>query len=235
MSLSAIESLESRRLFSGIAIQGHTLRIVGAAGSSNLITYGLSSDGQGVDATLSFPTKAGLQSVTRTFPLSKGLHLVSVSGGNKGDSITCDESRGVFLVNAVINGNGGDDTIISGSGDDKIYGGAGADSINGGAGSDRIFGDPGKDTLLGGDGDDYLKGGQDRDSLEGNAGDDTLINAFGDDTMVGGTGSDLFIRSVTARKASDFVQGVDRIKIVTPSTNNSSSLLNTIFPITSLF
>ncbi|MAU51320.1 MAG: type I secretion protein [Roseovarius sp.] len=43
--------------------------------------------------------------------------------------------------NDVVDGFGGDDTILSGAGDDTVFGGSGSDSVDGGAGDDLIIGD----------------------------------------------------------------------------------------------
>src|SRR5262245_17473674 len=58
-----------------------------------------------------------------------------------------------------INGNGGNDRIVSGSGDDIINGGSGNDVINAGDGNNKITGGPGADTLTGGFGaNDFIIG-----------------------------------------------------------------------------
>lgn len=78
-----------------------------------------------------------------------------------------------------LKGNGGDDTIISGSGDDLLRGGKGNDSITGGFGDDIINGDKGNDTLTGGlDSDTFV--------FKGNFGKDRIndFNAFDADEKI---------------------------------------------------
>jgi Ca2+-binding RTX toxin-like protein len=64
----------------------------------------------------------------------------------------------------VIEGRGGNDTILGGAGNDKMYGGAGNDVIDGGSGSDHIYGGPGSDTIRATDGmKDWVDCGTGRD------------------------------------------------------------------------
>ena len=81
----------------------------------------------------------------------------------------------------VLNGAGGNDTII---------GLAGNDTINGRGGDDQIIGSRGSDFLYGKDGDDTLEGRQDNDHLFGGNGDDSLLGGQGRDRFNGGTGND---------------------------------------------
>lgn len=113
----------------------------------------------------------------------------------------------------VVEGMGGDDTIILGgaansdcllSGDDgndvitvysdvpgvSIKGGNGNDSIIGGSGNDTIYGNWGSDTIRGGAGDDSIMGGLDADSLAGGSGNDQLYGGTGTDAIAGGAGND---------------------------------------------
>lgn len=61
----------------------------------------------------------------------------------------------------IINGSGGNDTIVGYGSDlgDVLSGGAGHDDIQGGGASDTLNGDDGNDTLTGGSGDDTIDGG----------------------------------------------------------------------------
>ncbi|SHI40192.1 intein N-terminal splicing region [Palleronia salina] len=106
---------------------------------------------------------------------------------------------------ALINGDGGDnslpgtsndDTINGLGGNDTIDGGAGADLIDGGNGDDEIAGGSGADRLFGGDGRDYIDAGtglNDTDQLSGGAGDDTLVGYGENDKLYGDDGNDTFI------------------------------------------
>ncbi|MCK5915729.1 MAG: hypothetical protein KAG92_06290, partial [Deltaproteobacteria bacterium] len=90
----------------------------------------------------------------------------------------------------LINGAGGNDTliathnndsIVAGDGDDLVEGRKGADTIFGGAGNDILHGDTGDDALAGNTGNDTLMGGGDSDSYFFSRGDgtDTVIDTAG--------------------------------------------------------
>jgi Ca2+-binding RTX toxin-like protein len=109
----------------------------------------------------------------------------------------------------VINGQGGDETLMGlrgddilrgGAGSDRLFGGQGNDTLQGGRGSDRLLGERGNDILQGGRGSDRLFGGKGNDILQGGAGSDRLFGGKGndilrgqdgDDNLVGGGGNDL--------------------------------------------
>lgn len=87
-------------------------------------------------------------------------------------------------------GHTGDDHIYGGDGNDYIYGGYGDDSLYGGDGNDRIFGGVGNDRLEAGAGDDRLEGWNGADTLSGGSGQDELLGGRGSDTLYGGSGKD---------------------------------------------
>ena len=121
-----------------------------------------------------------------------------IYGGKDQDSIV---SQG-DLVDMMINGNKGDDTIrvsIAGVGtfSGTVFGGQGADLISVSNIENRVdganlSGDDGSDTIIGSRGMDTITGGNDNDTLTGAA------NA---DTMTGGTGNDVFAGYGTASVA----------------------------------
>ncbi len=82
-----------------------------------------------------------------------------VSGQAGDDTITVDStnSRKSFLY-----GNGGNDSITSGSGPSILVGGDGNDTLNSGNARDILFGGNGADVLNGGNGDDIVIGGSTR-------------------------------------------------------------------------
>lgn len=98
------------------------------------------------------------------------------------------------------------DTIDGGGGNDTIDAGIDDDSVMGGQGDDVIYGGHGSDTLDGGQDDDYIDGSNipaleltddvdpvpdnDRDYIMGALGNDTLIGGDDDDTLLGGSGDD---------------------------------------------
>lgn len=117
-------------------------------------------------------------------------------GGSGNDFISIAPS---VTSNALLIGNGGDDTLLGGGGHDRIEGGDGDDLLRGGPGNDYILGDAGNDEMrgevgndcmYGGDGDDFLYGGRGHDNMEGNVGDDFLFGNAGNDRMLGQEGVD---------------------------------------------
>ena len=90
----------------------------------------------------------------------------------------------------LVNGQGGNDTIIlDGNSADKVFGGSGDDTIDGGAGDDNLNGQSGEDHIFGGAGADRISGGSDNDYLVGDN-DAVASNLHGIDTMFGGSGED---------------------------------------------
>lgn len=108
-----------------------------------------------------------------------------------------------------INGDAGDDSIVSGNGNDLLYGGtgndtidaaggadyaelgAGNDSISAGNGLDTVFGGTGIDTIFGGGDDDLLYGEDGNDIISGDSGSDILFGGLGADSLSGGSGNDV--------------------------------------------
>jgi Ca2+-binding RTX toxin-like protein len=90
-----------------------------------------------------------------------------------------------------VNLNGGDDTFTAGNG----LAGLIQIIVDGGAGNDTITGGDGADRLSGGDGNDLLAGGRGNDALFGGAGDDTFVWNPGDgtDTLEGQAGHDAML------------------------------------------
>jgi hypothetical protein len=81
----------------------------------------------------------------------------------------------------VINGTGGDETIVSGPRSD----GSGDD--------DRVRANGGKDRVISGRGQDRVKGGRYHDILRGGSADDRLYGEFQRDRLAGGAGQDLLV------------------------------------------
>ncbi len=127
----------------------------------------------------------------------------------------------IQVLNAIMLGGDGDDTILAGSGHDyilggadhdRIYGGNGHDYIAGGTGQDRIWGAAANDTVYGGGNHDTIKGGAGADTLFGDNGNDridggiegdTLDGGAGNDTLNGGFGGD----TIYGRGDDDFIYG----------------------------
>ncbi|MGI1662217.1 beta strand repeat-containing protein [Palleronia sp. KMU-117] len=98
----------------------------------------------------------------------------------------------------ILDGRGGNDTLIGGSANDLFYAGDGNDSVFGGAGNDALIGDAGNDSLNGGAGDDFLLG-------LGGADVFVFDDAWGKDVV------------------KDFTDGVDRLNFALHSGVNALS------------
>jgi Ca2+-binding RTX toxin-like protein len=99
--------------------------------------------------------------------------------------------NGTPLVNNVLNGGVGDDTL---TGVDPSPTG-GNDTLNGAGGEDVLNGLGGNDTLNGGGHNDVLRGGAGDDIVRGGTGDDVIIWQTGDgrDRINGDVGTDTFV------------------------------------------
>src|SRR5438105_1563061 len=143
MSVSAIEPLERRRLFSSsVVIYGNLVTIVGTNGPDV------------VEARQSnvFPGTFAFVNVN-----SKMINLDLSNAGNY---------RFIMwgkVGNDTVGGGDGNDAVRGDDGNDNLYGGTGDDLLDGGAGNDRLFGNAGRDKLVGGAGDDLLIGGPGHD------------------------------------------------------------------------
>ncbi|MGK8236160.1 Calx-beta domain-containing protein [Roseovarius sp. MS2] len=94
-------------------------------------------------------------------------------------------------LGSLLEGLGGNDTLIGGEGNDTIAGGDGDDSIEAGGGNDNVSASEGNDFVDAGAGDDSVGGGVDNDTLIGGVGNDVMGGGFGDDFMSGGAGNDV--------------------------------------------
>jgi len=79
--------------------------------------------------------------------------------------------------------------------------------INGGPGSDQLTGGPARDSVLGDEGDDAVNGGGDGDSLIGGDGNDTLHGGDGDDTLNGRAGADVIYGDAGSNDTVDYGEG----------------------------
>ncbi|MFT5327108.1 MAG: autotransporter-associated beta strand protein, partial [Planctomycetaceae bacterium] len=144
---------------------------------------------------------------------------IEIVGSSQADAIRVIDSLTPVVVNVIVSGNAGadtldasgsgggvtlrggdgDDSLLGSAGDDLLVGGGGRDYLSGAGGNDKAYGRSGADTILGGAGHDSLSGGMGRDELFGDAGDDQLFGNGGadvlrggedDDTLRGGSGND---------------------------------------------
>jgi hypothetical protein len=103
---------------------------------------------------------------------------------------------GVVDPGRIVQGNGGNDTIIGTLGNDIISGGAGKDKISGGDGNDAMYGGSGEDEVDAGDGNNRVFGNEGSDLIKTGLGDDFIssIDRFGIDRVICGLGRDTFVR-----------------------------------------
>jgi len=121
------------------------------------------------------------------------------------------EMTSTLPIPATVNGNSGNDTLLTGSGNDEVNGGDGDDRMVSGAGNDIIDGGTGNDTVLAGDGDDNVIGQEGDDQLFGEEGHDIILGGAGNDNMTGGSGND----NQFGNSGNDTIeggQGIDHIE-----------------------
>ena len=151
------------------------------------------------------------------------INEIIVNAGDENDVVKVHTRRidgSTEYVPVTVNGEEGNDALITGWGSDAVYGGPGHDYIFTNSGDDYQWGGPGHDKMLGGRGNDVMRGGagtdvmyggadddelygqQNHDRLHGQGGDDFidggpgadhLTGGPGTDVMFGGHGSDLFM------------------------------------------
>lgn len=166
------ESLEVRRLFA-VYFDNGTLTVSGS-------TYG--DDISVIHPSVAPDTlRLAVNGKLQRFPLNE-VHRVELYGRRGNDQIHVNLAHmDASMVQVVIDGNGGNDTVIGSNGNDTLRGSEGNDSLDGAAGDDN---------LDGGSGDDKLIGGAGADTLSGSAGDDYTDAVAGVDSVMGGTGLD---------------------------------------------
>jgi Ca2+-binding RTX toxin-like protein len=195
-----LESLESRAMLSCVLGSGATydavtgvLAVQGTNGSDTIAVGAVSTDPDGIPA--SGDETSGLV-VTRNgtevancdlLDLANPVNKLIINGGNGSDTITVDDA---VLVGVQVDGGNGKDVIDGGGGNDTLLGGNGKDSLDGAAGNDLLDGGNGPDALIGGLGTDTLNGGNGPDTL-----DDTDL-----DTVFDGGHGPTWINGVLAPK-----------------------------------
>lgn len=100
--------------------------------------------------------------------------IVQVSDGAATDTQTLHVTVS-NVVNEILTGTTGDDTLTGADGADLLYGLGGDDLLSGGRNNDRLYGALGDDRLSGGAGNDKLYGGAGLDTLTGSTGRDWFV------------------------------------------------------------
>jgi Ca2+-binding RTX toxin-like protein len=137
--------------------------------------------------------------------LQGSLGNTGVYGGQDNDVLQVITGTN-FVLDSVINGNKGNDSItVDSTGANftawsgtEVRGGQGDDLINALGNADyNLFGDLGNDTLFADFGFDLLDGGDGNDQLFGYAGSDTLLGGDGNDWLDGGSPPNFDSKSAT--------------------------------------
>jgi Ca2+-binding RTX toxin-like protein len=112
----------------------------------------------------------------------------TLNGGSGADRLYGEswDGAGSGVCDDLIDGNGGNDYIVTGVGANGASGGDGDDIILGGIGNDRLYGEVGSDWLCAGNGNDTIYGGNNQDFLFGEIGVDYLYGESGMDYLDGG-------------------------------------------------
>jgi Ca2+-binding RTX toxin-like protein len=211
-----------------MGIAGHIVTVSGDLNEPNTIIVGLSPGGTSIYAELSYPTRKGLFSKTKIFPLTDKIKRVNLVSGKKNDLITVDQTNGSFPFLTYISTKSGADTVMGGDEPDRITCGSGTDSINSGNGNDTLLGGRGPDTLIGGNGNDHIRANSKHDLLTCGSGDTTFVDPDGSNTLLGGTGNDTFtVINLKLDPDNNYNPAKDKlIKYVPPA--QPSQLLNDI-------
>jgi Ca2+-binding RTX toxin-like protein len=95
---------------------------------------------------------------------------ILIAAGSGSNRVGIDELNGPFTTTTptTIDGQGGDDELLSGSGNETLLGGDGSDFIDAGRGADVVDTGAGDDTFL-------WNPGEGSDTFEGGAGNDTML------------------------------------------------------------
>lgn len=181
-SAGHIESLESRQLLSAAASLADGRLTITGDNANDVIVISLNAQNAAqLDVRLGKATTSYTAANIRRID-------IDAMGGN--DKITVREKAGRVLIDMVVNGGDGNDTIVTGSGNDMIDAGAGNDKVSSGSGDDYIFGGEGNDNLLGGSDNDQIDAGAGKDKLSGDAGNDNIDGGGGKDNIKAGLGDD---------------------------------------------
>jgi Ca2+-binding RTX toxin-like protein len=198
------EGLEDRRLLSS-TLAGGVLTITGTANADRVFVTAAMDKVYVVESTVTPGTNGAPPTVTTTRNAFNraDVHSIEANLGAGNDQMVVSDFSffrgGGTPIPATLNGEAGNDTLITGGGDDTLNGGdgndllsgdGGKDVLNGGAGNDVLLGGGGDDTMNGDSGDDFLAGGGGNDTINGDDGRDRLDGGRGDDVLNGGAGND---------------------------------------------
>lgn len=190
-----LESLESRRLLSGVYLGSFgTLRIAGDDGVNDSVNVALAGDQievviNGAPAE-SFDSADIQRIIIRT---GSGDDSVSVVETLQPTWVFAQDGNDTIATSAardVVYGHAGEDLIDAGGGNNFVVGGEDNDNITTGDGKDRIWGRDGNDVIISGGGNDLVVAGRGDDLVETGVGTDHAYGRDGSDTLRGGDGND---------------------------------------------
>jgi Ca2+-binding RTX toxin-like protein len=146
-----------------VQITNRTLVVTGSTGKDDIALRLRTGD----------PTTLEVVDVARSVVLGVNrddFENILVTAGAGSDTVTVDESGGLFTdtETTTLDGGAGNDILNGGSGAERFLGGPGNDVVRGGRGSDLAFLDDGDDTFVWNPGDG-------NDTVEGQNGTDTLL------------------------------------------------------------
>jgi Ca2+-binding RTX toxin-like protein len=199
---SFLETLETRRLFAGVVLDGRVLVITGTNQPDNIVVA--------LSSSSSTPEKLQVrvnQQITEFNRADvKAVHIeayggddrITINGGlNDSDAVNRiwghaghDHINVSPFLTTRIWGGGGNDDVKTSNAPDWVYGEEGNDTVRSQWGPDRLFGGEGNDVLDGSAGVDYLDGADGDDMITGGGGDDHLFGGAGNDVLRGNHGND---------------------------------------------
>jgi Ca2+-binding RTX toxin-like protein len=192
---TVVETLESRRLLSGVLLGSFgALRIAGDDGVNDVISVSHSGGQIAVvingGAAQLFDSADVQRVIIRT---GSGEDTITVTDVLQPTWIFAQEGNDTVTTGAardIIYGHAGDDLIDAGSGNNYVVGGEDGDNITTGDGKDRIWGRDGSDLISSGGGNDLVVAGKGDDLVETGVGTDRAYGRDGSDTLRGGDGND---------------------------------------------
>lgn len=148
---------------------------------------------------------------------------VVVTGGAGDDILVVSALHRATIIPRVfslVDGKGGNDTIIMGAGNDYVDAGTGDDFVLNLGGADSVGLGPGYDVFLGGDDAELVDGGNDDDIMVVGGGDDVANGQAGNDIIRGGSGAD----HVNGGDGNDRLDGGSGADIITGGNGNDTIL-----------
>ena len=162
------------------SISGGVLTVTGTGGDDQMALRLRSGDPATLDV-VDVATNTVVLSFARA-----AFNTIHVSALGGSDSVTVDESNGIFTDTdaTTVDGGGDDDTLRGGSGSEVLVGGTGNDVVIGGRGDDVALLGDGRDTFFWnpGDGSDTVEGQADVDTLQfngANVNENVVLSANG--------------------------------------------------------